>query len=98
MDGTNPNRFGSRLRVLIETNAARDKAEVLLSSLLNAQQAVDRQQPPPFAGQIVSRRSMDQAISSTKRLIASLNKALEMAQHDLRDSDLDLLDEIADGE
>lgn len=94
MDVRRPKRFGSRLRVLIETNAARDKAEVLLSSLLSAQQAVDRQQPPPFAGQIVSRRSMDQAISSTKRLIASLNKALEMAQHDLRDADLDLLDEL----
>ncbi len=97
MDLRRRKRFGSRLRVLIETNAARDKAEVLLSSLLSAQQAVDRQQPRPFAGQIVSRRSMDQAISSTKRLIASLNQALEMAQQDLRDADLDLLDEIAEG-
>ncbi|MCL4198787.1 MAG: hypothetical protein KJZ69_14965 [Phycisphaerales bacterium] len=96
MDLRKRNRFGSRLRVLIETNAARDKAEVLLSSLLSAQQAVDRQQPQPFAGQIVSRRSMDQAISSTKRLIASLNQALEMAQDDLRDAELDLLDEIAE--
>jgi hypothetical protein len=94
MEARRTNRFGSRLRVVIETNAARDKAEVLLSSLLNAQQAVDRQEPPPFSGRIVSRQSMDQAISSTKRLIASLNQALEMAQHDLRDADLALLDEL----
>ncbi len=96
MDVRRPNRFGSRLRIVIETNAARDKAEVLLASLLNAQQAVDRQEPPPFSGRIVSRQSMDQAISSTKRLIASLNQALEMAQTDLRDADLALLDELDD--
>ncbi|MCC6908408.1 MAG: hypothetical protein IT430_10740 [Phycisphaerales bacterium] len=94
MEVQRPNRFGSRLRIVIETNAARDKAEVLLASLLSAQQAVDRQEPPPFSGRIVSRQSMDQAISSTKRLIASLNRALEMAQHDLRDTDLALLDEL----
>ncbi|GEM_PF-5200047 len=96
MEVRRTNRFGSRLRIVIETNAARDKAEVLLASLLNAQQAVDRQEPPPFSGRIVSRQSMDQAISSTKRLIASLNQALEMAQTDLRDADLALLDELDD--
>jgi len=94
MTAARTNRFGPRLRVVIETNAARDKAEVLLASLLSAQQAVDRQEPPPFSGRIVSRQSMDQAISSTKRLIASLNQALDMAQHDLRDADLALLDEL----
>ena len=94
MTAARTKRFGPRLRVVIETNAARDKAEVLLASLLSAQQAVDRQEPPPFSGRIVSRQSMDQAISSTKRLIASLNHALDMAQHDLRDADLALLDEL----
>ena len=91
--------FPPRLRAVLETNATRDKAEVLLASLLNAQRVADLQQARPVAGtsaggtRLVSRASMDRAIASTKRLIASLNAALSAAQGDLRDPDLSALDD-----
>lgn len=86
--------FTARQRILLETNAARDKAEALLAGLLNAQQIVDRHEPQPCSARLVSRESMDRAISSTKQLIHMLNAQLDSAQHDLQDEDLSILDEL----
>lgn len=88
--------FPTRLRIMLETNAARDKAEVLLSGLINAQTAMSRHDVAPVSSRIVSRSSIDRAIASTQRLIDSLNTALDMAQDDLRDDRMSILDEIDD--
>jgi hypothetical protein len=90
--------FPTRLRIMLETNAARDKAEVLLSGLINAQTAMSKHDVMPVSDRIVNRSSMDKAIASTKRLIDSLNTALDMAQHDLSDDVMSILDEIDEDE
>lgn len=88
--------FSGRQRVLLETNMARDRAEALLASLLNAQRAVDREAPPQLTGDIVSRASMDRAIGATKRTVELLSAALEQAARDLDDESLAELDELLD--
>ncbi|MFG0328420.1 MAG: hypothetical protein ACF8PN_00855 [Phycisphaerales bacterium] len=86
--------FSGRQRILLETNMARDKAEALLAGLINAQRVVDRQTPNDLGGDIVSRESIDRAISTTKRLIATLNESLRGAYDDLSDPELAILDEL----
>lgn len=88
--------FSGRQRVLLETNLARDRAEALLTSLIEAQRAVDREMPPHLAGDIVSRKSMDRAIGTTKRAIAMLTDAIERAARDVDDESLAVLDLILD--
>ena len=86
--------FSGRQRIFLETNMARDKAEALLARLLNAQRVLDAQSLPLRRGDIVSRRSMDQAISSTKRIIETMNEELRQACDDLYDDALKVLDEF----
>jgi hypothetical protein len=84
--------FTPRQRAVLETNAARDRAEILLSGLLHAQRVVEKVKSARDCGRAGSRESMDRAISSTKRLIVSLDRALRMAEDDLRDEAMDVLD------
>lgn len=85
--------FTPRQRVVLETTRARDKAEVLLEGLINAQRAVDSVEPMPRRAEIIARASMDRAIRSTKQLVATLNQAIEEAERDLYDIELAVLDE-----
>lgn len=101
MDGPQPGHkarvkthFPTRLRIMLETNAARDKAEVLLAGLLNAQVAMKQHTTNPVSSRIACPASMDRAIASTRRLIDSLNDALRLAEDDLGDETMSLLDEI----
>lgn len=71
-----------RQRGRLSINLARDKAEVLLAGLIHAQRAFDRCEPPPCCSRIVSRRSMDQAIGSTRRLIMALDRIMTRAPHE----------------
>jgi hypothetical protein len=70
-----------RQRILLETISARDKAESLLRSLveskgeLESHLAAERQRDK---FQIVTgRSSIDNAVSSTRRMIETLNRAIE---------------------
>lgn len=63
-------------RLRLRTNALRDRAETLLASLLNAQRAIDRSEPPPVCARIRSRDGMHRAITATKRFIDTLNSVL----------------------
>lgn len=85
--------FTPRQRVVLQTTRARDKAEVLLEGLINAQRAVDSVEPMPRRAEIIARASMDRAIRSTKQLVATLNQAIEEAERDLCDIELAILDE-----
>lgn len=79
-------------RIVLETTAARDKAEVLLRGLLDAKAASEENlqhlRQPDAMKLVTGRSAMDNAITSTRRMIDSLNRALHDLQRDLSDEDL----------
>lgn len=81
--------FSERDRMKLRTIALRDRAETLLTCLINAQRAIDRHEPPPVCSRIRSRDGMNRAIAAAKQFIAALNV-------ELADSALDALDEEVD--
>jgi hypothetical protein len=82
-------------RILLETTAARDKAEALLRGLMDAKATSERhleQIKQPDAMKLVTGKSaMDNAIASTQRMLESLNRALTDLHEGLDEQDLDLL-------
>ncbi|MCK4872883.1 MAG: hypothetical protein KAS72_09175 [Phycisphaerales bacterium] len=88
-----------RQLILLETNAARDKAEALLHGLMQAKEEAERQlaeheQRDPIKV-VTGRSSIDSAISTTKRMIQTLNRRMAEARRDLLDEDMAILDEMS---
>ncbi|MBX3364927.1 MAG: hypothetical protein KF866_09195 [Phycisphaeraceae bacterium] len=84
-----------RQRILLETTAARDKAEALLRGLLDAKARSEKHlaesgQTDPLK-KVTGRSAMDNAIASTQRMIDSLNRALAQLKRNLTDEDFEIL-------
>lgn len=84
---------------MLETNKARDKAEILLHELMRAQKAFNQPENPDNVGTTVRgvaqrSESVTVAIRSTRRLIDALNRAMDLASDDLDDQDMALLDAL----
>ena len=88
--------FSGRQRILLETNKARDTAEILLNALLKAQRVFNLPDTTELTkyGREARTESINTAVRSTRRLIDALNRALTMAEEDVDDCDLQLLDEL----
>ena len=87
-----------RQRIMLETNALRDKAEALLRGLLDAKAVTEREmarlkRPDPMQ-LVTGRSSIDDGIASTRRMIETLNRSLAQARRDLDDDDIAMLDEL----
>ncbi len=87
-------RFSARQRIHVETNLARDRAETLLSELLDACRAVQIHNVAKTCPEMQCVDSLDRAISSTKQMVGMLDDALDQSAADLENDDLQLLDEI----
>lgn len=88
----------TRQQVLLETHAARQRAAELLKSLQCAQIECENHlkadQRADVVKSVTGRSSIEAAIASTRRMIETLDRALEDARNTLCDADQDLLDEI----
>lgn len=86
-------------RVWIETVQRRDEARVLLETLLAAKACSERNlaeiRRTDLVKQVTGKSSMDNAIESTRRLIASFDRVLADLKATLSPEDLDVLDEVA---
>jgi len=95
-----PVTMSQRQRILVETTAARDKAEALLEGLLDARRRSEanlRELRRDDALKAVTGASaMDNAIASTKRMVDTLTRAIDEVRRDLTDEDLALLNEISE--
>ncbi len=84
-------------RILLQTNVARDKAEALLEGLLRARTEAQRcpaeTNEPPTARVPIASVAMDRAIDATGTLIDRLNRVMVMAEDELNEQVIDLLDE-----
>jgi hypothetical protein len=74
-------------QVLLETTATRDRAEVLLRSLLDFKSQSERnlselRQPDAFKN-VTGRSSLDNAIASTQRMIEALNRVIAQSKKEL---------------
>ncbi len=71
-------------RIVLETNAARDRAEALLQRLLEAKSECEREMSDlrrtDVYKTVTGRSAIENAIASTRRMIDTLNHALEQAQ------------------
>lgn len=93
--------MSKRQQILLETTATRDRAEALLRTLMECKTQSERnlaelKQTDTFKS-VTGRSALDNAITSTQRMIDSLNRVISHAKRDLSDEDLALLDEIARG-
>lgn len=91
-----------RQMILLETNAARDKAEALLRGLMQAKEEAERRlaehdQRDPIAV-VTGRSSLEKAIDATRKMIVTLNRRMAEARRDLHDADMAILDELADAD
>lgn len=88
----------TRQRLLLETNALRDKAEALLKGLEDAKRITERElarfNRVDAMECVRGRSSLDQGIVSTRRMIETLNQSLANTEQRFDDDDLALLDEI----
>jgi len=80
----------ARGRMLLETTAARDKAEALLRGLLDARSRTERRTHMPVS----AGASIDDAIASTQQMIEALNRTICGITRDLGDDGV--LDEAVD--
>ena len=87
-----------RQRIMLETNALRDKAEALLKGLVDAKSVTEREMARLNRSDpmrlVTGKTSIDDGISSIKRMIETLNRSLAQARRDLDDDDIALLDEL----
>jgi hypothetical protein len=88
-----------RQRFLDETIAAKKKAAELLKGLVAAAAVSDeqlRQASRKDPMKVVTGRSaMENAVASTRRMIESLDRAVEEARKDLGDEDMAILDDLS---
>jgi hypothetical protein len=86
-----------RQRFLEETLAAKERAAALLKGLLAAAAVSDEQMRQTSRKDpmkvVTGRSAMENAVASTRRMIESLNRAVEEARKDLGDDDMSVLDE-----
>lgn len=85
-------------RVWIETVQRRDDARALLETLLAAKRCSERNlaemRRSDLVKQVTGKSSMDNAIESTRRLIASFDRVLEDLKATLGPEEIELLDEV----
>ncbi len=71
-------------RLVLETNARRDRAEAVLQSLLNAKAECEKQlarfRRPDMMKSVTGKSALDSAIASTQRMVESLNRTLSEAR------------------
>lgn len=82
-------------RIVLQTNLARDKAEVLLQGLIEVRDQATEQSCEVLTatgGQPIGRETLDRAIESARRVISQLNRAMEMAELGLSEEAGDALD------
>jgi hypothetical protein len=88
----------TRQQVLIETHAARQRAIELLKSLQQAQTECEAHlkadQRADVVKAVTGQSSIEAAIASTRRMIETLDRAVEDARNSLVEPDHDVLDEI----
>jgi hypothetical protein len=86
-----------RQRILMQFNAAREKAESLLRGLLEAKSKSERNlaetKQRDFVKQVTGRSSMDNAIASTQRMIETLTRNINEIRQELSEEDVALLAE-----
>lgn len=89
-------KLNERQRIILETTTARDQAEALLRSLLDAKDVSERRlgelHQPDALKLVTGRSSIDRAIGSTQRMIESLNRAINDLKKDLSDEDVELME------
>lgn len=86
--------FTPRQRTMFETNLARDRAEVLLRELLDTSRAVQIHNIVKGRPGMNCIDGLDTAISSARQLVHILNDSLCLAEHDLVDDEMIILDEL----
>jgi predicted translin family RNA/ssDNA-binding protein len=88
----------AKQRMIQETTQRRDEALTLLRSLLDAKSISERNlaqiHQPDLIKQVTGKSSMDNAISSTRRLIDSFNRVLDDLRRNLTEEDLELIGSI----
>lgn len=94
--------LSQRQKILLETTTAREKAEALLRRLLESKAQSERhlaelKQPDTFKA-VTGRSAMDNAIASTRRIIETLDRAVQQIKKDLTEEDLAAIDEMLPGE
>lgn len=86
-----------RQRILLETSEAREKAETLLRGLLEARTSSEERlaqlRQPDMLKSVTGASSMDNAIKSTQRIIAALDRTLDEFRRELSDEDLAILEQ-----
>lgn len=77
--------LSERQRIVLETIAARDRAEATLQSLLAAKAEAEAGAGPraDLFREVTGMSAMDNALAQTRRMIETLNTALAHAQRDL---------------
>ncbi|MFG0327935.1 MAG: hypothetical protein ACF8SC_11790 [Phycisphaerales bacterium JB037] len=87
-----------RQQILVETIAARERAESLLRGLLRARTTSERHlaalRRTDVLKQVTGSSSLENAINSTRRMIDALDRAIASFERDLDPQDLALLDEL----
>jgi hypothetical protein len=84
-------------RIVMEWTLARDEAETLLRSLTEAKaesekRLADFRQRDPLKA-VTGRSSIDNAIASTQRMLATFDRLLAQAKRDLSDDDAAVLED-----
>ena len=79
--------MNERHRILLETSTCRDKAEMLLRSLLDAKSRSESYMLRVHRGdpyrETVGRSSLDVAIASTESMLETLNRQLERFKNEV---------------
>lgn len=87
-----------RQQILVETIAARERAESLLRGLLRARTTSEHHlatlRRTDVLKQVTGSSSLENAINSTRRMIDALDRAIASFERDLDPQDLALLDEL----
>ena len=83
-----------RQKILLESTIARDTAEVLLQRLLGAKAESERRllelRQVDALKKVTGRSAMDNAISSTQRMIETLNRSIAQLGRELPEEDVAL--------
>mgnify|MGYP001790860735 CR=1 FL=1 len=83
--------------LVVQTRVQRDEAEALLTTLVAARSTSERRLSEAgrrdLLKKVTGRSSMDNAIDSTRRLVASFDRVLVELRSDLTDDELALLGE-----
>jgi hypothetical protein len=88
----------AKQRMIQDTTQRRDEALTLLKSLLDAKSISERNlakiHQPDLVKQVTGKSSMDNAITSTRRLIDSFNRILDDLRRNLSESDIELIGSV----